>query len=144
VEERLSVLAFASMVAGVIGQFYAGALLSWSPVVIAIQACGALLMVWARVTFGKRSFHPAANPTAGGIVTTGPYRHLRHPIYTAILFVVWPPAIADRSILPIACAALITAGAMVRMLCEEHLLVRQYPDYADYSRVTKRMIPFVF
>jgi protein-S-isoprenylcysteine O-methyltransferase Ste14 len=37
----------------------------------------------ARVTFGRRSFHAAANPTAGGLVTTGPYRLIRHPIYTA-------------------------------------------------------------
>lgn len=101
-------------------------------------------MVWARVTFGKRSFHAAASPTAGGVVTTGPYRYLRHPIYTAICWVVWPPAIAAGSALPIACAALITAGAMARMLCEEYLLVRQYPDYENYARVTKRMIPYVF
>ena len=38
---------------------------------------------------------------------------------------------------------LISLGAVVRMLCEEHLLVRQYPEYAEYARTTKRMIPHV-
>jgi len=101
-------------------------------------------MLWARVTFGKRSFHAAATPTAGGLVKTGPYHYLRHPIYTAVVFFVWPGAIARASPAAIGFAALITFGAIVRMLCEEYLLVRQYPDYAEYARTTKRMIPYVF
>ena len=143
-QATLSVVAFASMVAGIAGLLYTDALFLPSPVVIGIQAIGALLMIWARITFGKRSFHAAANPTAGGIVKTGPYRYLRHPIYTAVFFVVWPPAIARGTTLSIAYASLISAGAIVRMLCEEFLLAREYPDYADYARVTKRMIPYVF
>jgi len=35
------------------------------PIGIALQVLAALLMVWARLTFGLRSFHAAANPTAG-------------------------------------------------------------------------------
>jgi protein-S-isoprenylcysteine O-methyltransferase Ste14 len=141
---NLSVLAFASMVAGIVGLFYLNALFTESPSVIAVQACGGLLMVWARITFGRRSFHAAADPTSGGIVRTGPYRYLRHPIYTAALLFVWPPAIYTGTVLAILCAALISAGAFVRMLCEEDLLVRQYPDYVEYARTTKRMIPYVF
>jgi len=48
-------------------------------------------MLWARLTFGGRSFHAGANPTAGGVVTTGPYRFVRHPIYAAILYFLGPP-----------------------------------------------------
>ena len=47
-------------------------------------------------------------------------------------------------VLALAFAALISAGAIIRMLCEEYLLVRQYPDYVDYAYTTKRMIPFMF
>jgi len=143
-QATLSVFAFASMVAGIVGLFYANALFTLSAIVIAAQACGVLLMIWARITFGKRSFHAAANPTSGGIVRTGPYRYLRHPIYTAVFFFVWPPAIHAGTGLSIAFAALISAGAIVRMLCEEYLLVRQYPEYAEYARTTKRMVPYVF
>jgi protein-S-isoprenylcysteine O-methyltransferase Ste14 len=131
-----SVLAFVLMVAGIVGLFYTHALFGDSPVVIAVQAFAMLLMIWARFTFGRRSFHAAANPTEGGVV--------RHPIYTAACLFVWPPAIESRSALALGCAALVSAGAIIRMLCEEYLLVRQYPDYRDYARTTKRMIPFVF
>lgn len=143
-QRSLSVLAFALMVAGIVGLYYTPALFVESPVVIGFQLFGVLLMMWARITFGKRSFHAAANPTAGGVVKTGPYRYLRHPIYTAIVLFVWPPAIKSGSAMALVFAALISVGATIRMLCEEYLLVRQYPDYVDYANTTKRMIPFIF
>lgn len=143
-QRTLSVAAFALMVAGIVGLFYTHALFADAPVVIAFQVFGVVLMLWARATFGRRSFHAAANPTAGGLVTTGPYRYLRHPIYTAVFFFVWPPAIMSGSPLSLVFAALISAGAIIRMLCEEQLLIHQYPEYRDYARTTKRMVPYVF
>ena len=140
----LSILAVVVMVAGIWGLYFTRSLFAVSPVVIACQVSGFLLMIWARITFGRRSFHAAANPTAGGLVKTGPYRYLRHPIYTAVLLFAWPPAIHSGLPLALAFAALISAGAIIRMLCEEHLLVQQYPDYGTYARTTKRMVPFVF
>lgn len=140
----LSVPAFAAMVAGIVGLFYRGPLFVASPVVIACQVAAFALMLWARITFGRRSFHAAASPTAGGVVRSGPYAYLRHPIYTAACLFVWPPALLARTPIAIGCAALVTAGAIVRMLCEEALLVQQYPDYAEYARTTKRMLPYVF
>jgi protein-S-isoprenylcysteine O-methyltransferase Ste14 len=141
---RLSVIGFALMGGGVIGLFYTNALFSPSPIVIGLQAVAVLLMLSARITFGRRSFHAAATPTEGGLVQTGPYRYLRHPIYAAACLFVWPPAIAGAAILPIVCALAVSAGALVRILCEEALLMRQYPGYASYARATKRMIPYVF
>ena len=142
--DTLSVVAFALMVGGLIGLFYSGSLFMFLPAVMGVQALAALLMLWARVTFGRRSFHASATPTAGGLVNTGPYRYLRHPIYTAAMLFVWPGAIARHSPATIGFAALLSVGAVVRMLCEEYLLVRQYPDYVEYARTTKRVIPYVF
>jgi len=101
-------------------------------------------MLWARLTFGIRSFHGAATPTEGGLVTTGPYRYIRHPIYTSIVLFVWAGAVANRSFAVVAMAAMATVGALVRMLCEEQLLVQRYPEYASYAKMTNRMIPYLF
>lgn len=137
-------VAFATMVAGIIGMYYAGALIHRTPLVLVPQGAALALMVWARITFGSRSFHAAASPTAGGVVRTGPYQFIRHPIYTAgILFVV-PAALVAGTPKALAFAALVVAGGIVRMLCEESMLVRQYPEYADYMRTTSRSIPGLF
>jgi len=81
----VSLLATLILVGAVLGLYFTHALFATHPVGIAIQVLAALLMLWARLTFGGRSFHAAANPTEGGIVTRGPYRFLRHPIYAGVL-----------------------------------------------------------
>lgn len=138
-----SVLAFAAAVAGMIFLALRQSFLATNPVGIAVQVLAVGLMIWARVTFGRRSFHAAANPTAGGLVTHGPYRYWRHPIYAAILYFVWAGIASYPSLETVAAAGLITIGLMLRMLLEERLVTAQYPEYADYARRTKRVIPFV-
>ena len=120
------------------------ALLSHSPVVIGIQVAAAGLVLWARITFGRRSFHAAANPTEGGLVTTGPYRHIRHPIYTAACLFGWAGVLANMSVVSVALGGLLILGAVMRMLTEERLVVQRYPAYRQYAQTTKRMVPYVF
>ena len=131
------------MVAGIAGQYYAHALFAARPAALAIQIAAALLMFAARLTFGRRSFHAAANPTAGGLVTSGPYAYLRHPIYAAVIYFVWAGAIDHASWRGAVSAAVITAGAVLRMLMEERLLLARYPEYAAYRERVKRVVPFV-
>ena len=138
-----SVLAFALMVAGLAWLIVRHEILARSAAAMAVQAAAVLLMIAARITFGRRSFHAAANPTAGGLVTSGPYRFWRHPIYAAVLYFVWVPALDHHSASAITAALLVTAGAAVRMYAEETLLVKTYPDYATYRARTARVIPFV-
>jgi len=107
------------MVGAVLGLVAANSLVARSPAGIAVQVAALALMAWARLTFGRRSFHAAANPTAGGLVTTGPYRFIRHPIYASACLFVW-------------------------MLCEERLVVAAYPEYREYARTTRRIVPYVF
>ncbi len=138
-----SVLAFGLMAAGIVGLYYAHQLFSRNPLVIAVQTAALLLMIWARITFGGRSFHAAANPTAGGIVTSGPYAYIRHPIYAAAFYFTWAPALAHHTVIGFAAASLVAIGGIVRMLSEERLLVQRYPEYRAYMRRVKRVIPFV-
>jgi protein-S-isoprenylcysteine O-methyltransferase Ste14 len=113
-------------------------------VTIAIQVIAVLLMIWARLTFGLRSFHAAANPTSGGLVTRGPYRWLRHPIYSAVLYFLWAGMAAHPSPSGILVAFLASVFLGVRMFAEERLLREMYPEYAEYARHTARVLPFIF
>jgi protein-S-isoprenylcysteine O-methyltransferase Ste14 len=139
----LSTLAFAGSVVSILWLAYHRALFGVGPLTLSIQAAAVLLMIWARITFGLRSFHLAANPTAGGLVTNGPYHYLRHPIYAAILYFVWTGIAAHCSLRNITVALLASALLAVRMLAEEKLLAGTYSEYAEYARRTRRVVPFL-
>lgn len=138
-----SVGAFGLMVAGLLWLIVRGEIFAHGIAGIAVQAMAALLMLLARLTFGMRSFHASANPTEGGLVTSGPYRWLRHPIYAAVLYFCWAAALDHRSAAACAAAILVTIGAAARMYAEERMLVGMYPDYPAYAARTARVIPFV-
>jgi len=143
-----SIAAVLVLVVAIVSLLYRHQLLGAGPIGITFQVLAALLMLWARVTFGRRSFHAAANPTAGGLVTWGPYRYWRHPIYAAILLFTWA-GVLSHGLDPIAIALAVLATLMtaVRIASEEHYLRAEFPGengYDGYARRTKRLVPFVF
>jgi protein-S-isoprenylcysteine O-methyltransferase Ste14 len=140
----LSLAALLLMVVAVLGLLATNSLLARTPEGIAVQVAALLLMVWARLTFGRRSFHASADPTPGELVATGPYRFIRHPIYTAACLFVWAGVLSNWSVLAGLLGVVLLVGAFVRMLCEERLVVAAYPEYREYARSTKRMVPYVF
>ncbi len=139
----LSVLAFVGAVVCLVWLAYRHALFGAGPVTISLQVAAVLLMVWARLTFGMRSFHASANPTAGGLVTRGPYRFIRHPIYAAVLYFTWAGYAAHPALGNLPAALLASALLGVRMMAEEHLLKGMYPEYTGYARRTRRVVPFL-
>jgi protein-S-isoprenylcysteine O-methyltransferase Ste14 len=140
----LSIIGYVAMAGGMLGLIYTRSLLSPSPRVIVVQFVAVVLMVWARVTFGRRSFHAVANPTEGGLVATGPYRHIRHPIYTAVCLFTVAAVAGNWSWYAAVLGGVVLAGAGMRIFCEERLLVVRYPAYREYAANTPRMIPFLF
>ena len=112
---------------GLAGLVIGRRVLSEAPLVITLQLGAIILMLWARLTFGRRSLHPTASPTDGGLVTTGPYRWLRHPIYAAVCLFSWACCIGHLSWLALGLAAVVTVGSAVRLFTEEQLLRARYP-----------------
>jgi protein-S-isoprenylcysteine O-methyltransferase Ste14 len=140
----LSIIAFAFGVLALVILVIRHGVFSLSPIVILFQVLAVSLMIWARITFGRRSFHFAANPTSGDLITSGPYRYIRHPVYSAIVIFTIAGVAANLSLVNIILGLVVVSGMIIRALCEERLLHSQYPEYAEYSKHTWRMIPFVF
>jgi protein-S-isoprenylcysteine O-methyltransferase Ste14 len=139
-----SILALFVAAAGLGFLIVKNCILSTNPVGISVQVCAVLMMIWARFTFGIRSFHAAANTTEGKLVTHGPYSIFRHPIYASIIYFVWAGVLSYLFIETIVAAVLISAGLIARMLFEEQFLRVTYAEYKEYSKRTKRLIPYVF
>ena len=142
--KALSIVGYLGMVLAVIVQVATGNLFSYSPLAIAVQAGALLLFLWARLTFGWRSYHVAATPTRGGLVTSGPYRYIRHPIYTAMSVFSAAGVVAHWSWTSGLLGGFVLGCALLRLLCEEVLVTARYPEYRQYAATTWRMIPYVF
>jgi protein-S-isoprenylcysteine O-methyltransferase Ste14 len=106
-----------------------------------LLACG---MVWAiySLTYLGRRF--SIVPEARGLVTSGPYRFARHPIYlgeiAAGLGLVLPTVLSVH----LAVFGVFVGAQLIRTFYEERVLRRAFPEYAEYARKTRRLIPFIF
>ncbi|MCY2959477.1 MAG: isoprenylcysteine carboxylmethyltransferase family protein [Planctomycetota bacterium] len=139
-----SLLGFLVAVAAMIALVATESLFGTGPISIGIQVAAFALMAWARIVFGARSFHAAAGPTAGGLVTTGPFAFVRNPIYAAVLLFTWTGVAVHFSPLSAALGLVVLIGMLTRIHFEERSLRAHYPDYAEYERRVKRLVPYVF
>src|SRR5437870_13880338 len=95
-----SLAGFLLMVSALVGLVFMHVLFSRSPIVVAVQVAAVALVVWARLALGRRSFHAAADVAGGDPVTTGPYRFIRHPIYTAARALCWAGRLRSLPLMP--------------------------------------------
>ncbi len=141
--KRASIGAAAVLPVAMVGLLVRHALFAVRPGLVVVQVLAVILVIWARLTFGMRSLHYAANPTDGGLVTSGPYRFVRHPIYAAILFFVWAGVASQTTLLGVGLGILVSAATAVRIVAEERLVTARYPEYVAYAARAKRVIPFL-
>lgn len=120
-----------------------GNLLSASPIVIAVQVGAMALSVWARRSFPKDAFRVVAVPGAPSVIRRGPYRSIRHPMYSGALIFIWSAVLSHMSPWTLVLGAVVTAVVAARVVVEERLLRQRYPEYDAYARTTKALIPFI-
>ena len=125
--KNLSLAGLALALIAILSLLFTQSFFAFEPVGITIQVLAALLMVWARLTFGRRSFHAGATPTEGGLV----------------LYFAWTGIVVHFSLSASLLGIALTAGLSIRMLAEERLVAEKYPEYAAYAAHTKRVIPYI-
>jgi protein-S-isoprenylcysteine O-methyltransferase Ste14 len=79
------------------------------------------------------------------VVSTGPYRFVRHPMYSGALFMMLCTPVGLGSYWAIPCVLPLAATIVARLLDEEKFLTKNLPGYSDYlKKVRYRLIPFVW
>ena len=107
-----------------------------------VLVSGMALGLWALGCNRPGNFNIRPTPRAGGVlVQSGPYRWIRHPMYSAVLLVAlgcaWAGAVAVGWWALILLAAVLTVKAGL----EEQWMLTLHADYAGYRRRTKRFVP---
>lgn len=116
--------------------------LSW--VGLAILAVGGALGTWGMLALG-RNLTPFPKPIEGGeLVTHGPYRFVRHPIYAGLIFGTLGWALFRGSLLGLGLVVLLFIFFDLKSRREEEWLREAYPGYEAYQRRVKKLIPFVY
>jgi protein-S-isoprenylcysteine O-methyltransferase Ste14 len=120
-----------------------GNLFSSSVVAIGAQLLAVALTIWARRSFPANSFRVDATPTAETVIRRGPYRLVRHPMYSAALLFIWAAVLSHLSLWTITIGTIVTIIVALRVVFEERVLRDRYPEYASYAKATKAFIPYL-
>jgi protein-S-isoprenylcysteine O-methyltransferase Ste14 len=106
-------------------------------------AGGIALAVWARLHLGRNWGMPMSERAEPELVTSGPYRFIRHPIYTGLLTAMLGTALVNN-LLGLIVVAVLVAYFYYSGTVEERNLTTTFPQaYPEYKSRTKMLIPFL-
>lgn len=102
------------------------------------------LGIWALWTINFKNFRLTPNfPKDTRLVAKGPYKLIRHPMYSCLLLTTLTIVLDDLSIIRIAIWIILFIDLYIKLVYEEKLIIDRNTDYLIYKRGTKRLIPFI-
>jgi len=105
---------------------------------------GIVFTIWARMHLGKNWSGIPKLKENHELVIMGPYRFVRHPIYTGVILALIGSALAGGIAWVLICLVF-SVMFIGRVSVEEKLMQHQFPNqYPEYKKRTKALIPFIF
>ena len=110
----------------------------------ALMLSGVCLLLAGLVRLGS-NLTPLPFPKEDAtLVQTGPYRLVRHPMYSGGIILAYGWALAAGGWLTLAYATVLLVFLDIKSAREEQWLAERFPDYSDYQRRVRKLIPFVY
>jgi len=111
---------------------------------VAICWCGLVSAVWSRRVLADNWSSLVVFKANHELVQRGPYRFVRHPIYSSILVMVLGTALVANRVAALPALVFYFAGFWIKLKQEEKLLRRHFPsEYPAYQARVKALVPFV-
>src|SRR3954447_8841158 len=106
--------------------------------------CGLGFSFWARVVLGRNWSGTVTLKEDHELIVRGPYRVVRHPIYTGLLTMLIGTALREGRVAGFIGFVVVWVSFWIKLRQEEELMRKQFPDgYASYERRVKRIVPFL-
>jgi len=111
---------------------------------VLLCAAGVAFSIWARRILGRNWSGSPTIKEGHELIEAGPYRYVRHPIYTGLLLAILGSGIWGGMLRDVVIFVFAFAGLWMKLRVEESLMLRQFPQaYPDYMKRTKALIPYV-
>ncbi len=111
---------------------------------VVIVLAGLAFSVWARVVLGGNWSASVTLKEGHEIIRSGPYRLIRHPIYTGLIVAFAGTALARGEWRGLVAVAIAFAALWRKLRVEERWLTAEFgARYADYCRQTHALVPFI-
>jgi protein-S-isoprenylcysteine O-methyltransferase Ste14 len=143
----LNVAAFYLMFSGDVPREYLHARLFeptvWSNALgIAITAAGIAFAFWARAYLGSNWSSAVTVKVGHELVRSGPYRFVRHPIYTGLILALFGTGIVRHQVRGVIAVVLAYIGFKIKSKIEERTMINTFgAQYDEYSRTTGAIVP---
>ena len=92
---------------------------------------------------GNFSIYPEVKSNAL-LITTGPYKYVRHPMYTSLVIMMVGIALYNQHWINFSGVGLVIVAVISKANMEENLLHIKFPNYHSYQEHTYRFIPYVY
>ena len=116
--------------------------LSWGGVV---QLIAVVLALWSVYVMQRSRFNIFPNVKKGSILLkSGPYKRIRHPMYTSILLFFLPTLVFNGSITTIVVYLVLLLNLLFKLKYEEQLLSMEFDLYEEYKSQSFHLIPFIY
>jgi protein-S-isoprenylcysteine O-methyltransferase Ste14 len=112
---------------------------------LVLGGVGLVLTALGTLALGNRNLSAFPRPKDGaGLVTTGAYAIVRHPIYSGVSLMSLGWALARRSPLTLGYAFMLLIFFDIKSRREEQWLQAKFLEYAEYRSRVKKLIPFIY
>jgi len=109
-----------------------------------LVAAGLGFSVWARRHLGRNWSAEVVVKEGHALVRTGPYRYLRHPIYTGLLVAFLGTAITIGEWRGLVASLVMLVSLGIKSRAEEARMRETFPEYAQYQRESAAIVPFIW
>lgn len=118
----------------------------WVRVVgLVLGVVSVLFLYWSARELGEAYSYTVEVQEDQGLVTSGPYALVRHPIYTGTVLFLFAQGLVSDNWLFFVILVLLVPYLLVRIGREEEMLVGEFGDrYREYMRRSKKLVPYVY
>jgi protein-S-isoprenylcysteine O-methyltransferase Ste14 len=118
---------------------------AWIPLGLAVEAAGLAFAIWSRRHLGANWSGRIEIKEDHALIRSGPYRLLRHPIYTGILAMYIGTALVDGKVHALLGVAMVMFAYWRKIRMEEANMRDAFgTQYDDYRRATWALVPGLY